>query len=68
MGFSHGLFCVGCCWALMATLLAVGLTGMAWMSAIAVATWAEQTLPFGHRLRVPMGVALVAAGAVKALR
>lgn len=59
MGAEHGLFCVGCCWALMATMLAVGVTNMWWMVAIAAIAWVEQVAPGGHRLRVPLGVALI---------
>lgn len=66
MGLGHGFFCVGCCWALMATALAVGVMNMWWMAALTAATFAEQVLPRGDRLRVPLGVALVAAGVLRA--
>jgi predicted metal-binding membrane protein len=62
LGFGHGVYCVGCCWALMATMLAVGMTHVWWMGALAAATFIEQVVPHGHRARVPLGLALVAGG------
>lgn len=62
MGFGHGAYCVGCCWALMATALAVGVMNPWWMAALAALALVEQVAPGGRALRVPLGVALVAAG------
>jgi predicted metal-binding membrane protein len=62
MGFEHGLFCVGCCWAIMATVFAVGLVNVWWMAALAALAFAEQVVPVGDRLRVATGVVLIAAG------
>jgi predicted metal-binding membrane protein len=62
LGFLHGAYCLGCCWALMLTSLAVGFMSLWWMAALAVLTFVEQTVPWGHRLRVPIGLALIAAG------
>lgn len=66
LGFVHGLFCVGCCWALMATALAVGVMSIVWMGLLALAVFAEQVLPGGQRIRVALGVVL-AFGAVTRL-
>jgi predicted metal-binding membrane protein len=63
MGFSHGVFCVACCWALMATTLAVGVMSLWWMAALAVVTFAEQVSPWGDRIRIAVGAALI-TGAV----
>jgi hypothetical protein len=38
-GLEHGLFCLGCCWALMLALIAVGVGSMFWMAAVAAAAW-----------------------------
>ena len=46
MGFRHGGFCIGCCWAMMAALVAVGLMNVAWMAVIAVLIAAEKLLPW----------------------
>lgn len=64
MGFHHGLFCVACCWALMATTIAVGVMSLGWMAALAAVTFAEQVSPWGNRVRVIVGIALVAGAAI----
>jgi predicted metal-binding membrane protein len=61
LGVNHGLFCVGCCWALMATSFAVGIMNGWWMAALAALAVTEQVARHGHRLRVPLGVALLIA-------
>ena len=61
LGFQHGAYCLGCCWALMLTSLAVGFMSLWWMAGLAALTFIEQTAPWGHRLRVPIGLALIAA-------
>jgi len=63
IGVEHGLFCVGCCWALMLLMFAVGMGNLGLMLALAVVMAAEKNLPWGRRLRTPLGLALV-AGAV----
>jgi predicted metal-binding membrane protein len=32
MGTKHGAWCVGCCWALMAALFAIGIMNLAGMA------------------------------------
>lgn len=68
IGFGHGVFCVGCCWAMMATALAAGVMNLWWMGVLALAAFAEQTLPYGDRFRAPVGVALIAVGIMTAFR
>jgi len=69
IGFDHGVFCVGCCWALMLVMFVVGTASLGWMLALAAAMAAEKTLPFGPRLRAPLGYALLAcAVALVAIR
>jgi predicted metal-binding membrane protein len=62
MGLNHGLHCVGCCWALMATAIAVGTMSLAWMVLLAGIVLIEQVAPYGHTLRRPLGIAFLAAG------
>lgn len=62
LGVEHGVYCVGCCWALMATAIAVGVMNLWWMAALAAVAFVEQVAPRGRALRVPLGVALLAAG------
>jgi predicted metal-binding membrane protein len=59
IGVDHGLFCVGCCWALMATMFVVGTGNIGWMLALAAVMAAEKNLPWGRRLATPVGVALL---------
>jgi predicted metal-binding membrane protein len=46
MGAGHGAWCVGCCWALMASLFALGVMSVAWMACVAALIAAEKTLPW----------------------
>ena len=64
LGFRHGLHCLGCCWALMALALVAGMIHLVWMGLLMAVMIAETTLPFGARMRKPVGAALLVAGAV----
>jgi predicted metal-binding membrane protein len=46
MGAKHGAWCVGCCWALMASLFALGVMSIVWMAFVAGLIAAEKTLPW----------------------
>jgi predicted metal-binding membrane protein len=46
MGAKHGAWCAGCCWALMASLFALGLMSIAWMAFVAALIAAEKILPW----------------------
>jgi predicted metal-binding membrane protein len=62
VGMSHGAFCLACCWALMAVLVAVGLMNLAAMVVLAGVVLAEKTWTWGPRLSRVVGVvALVLA-------
>jgi predicted metal-binding membrane protein len=45
-GAENGAWCVGCCWALMAALFALGVMSVPWMAFVAVLITAEKTLPW----------------------
>ena len=62
LGLDHGVFCVGCCWALMLLMFVVGTGSIGWMLVLAAVMAAEKNLPWGRRLRTPLGVALIAWG------
>lgn len=64
MGFGHGLFCLGCCWALMLVAFAAGVTNLAWMAAFTLLMVFEKTGPGGDRGAPPIGVALLLLGAL----
>ena len=46
MGIEHGACCVGCCWALMAALFALGVMSLGWMALIAALIALEKLLPW----------------------
>jgi predicted metal-binding membrane protein len=46
MGSRHAAWCVGCCWALMAALFALGVMSLVWMAVVAALIAAEKTLPW----------------------
>jgi predicted metal-binding membrane protein len=46
MGAAHGSWCVGCCWALMASLFALGVMSVAWMAFVAGVIAFEKTIPW----------------------
>jgi predicted metal-binding membrane protein len=60
MGIVHGGWCVGCCWALMAALFALGAMSLAWMIVIAVLIAVEKMLPW--RAAATTGVAAILVG------
>lgn len=62
LGAEHGWFCLGCCWALMATALGAGMSNWAWMALLAALTFAEQTLPHTGWLRPLLGMGFILAG------
>ena len=61
IGIDHGVFCVGCCWALMLCMFVVGTGSLGWMLALATLMAAEKNLPGGARLRMPIGLGLLGA-------
>lgn len=67
VGMEHGAFCVGCCWALMAALFALGWMSLAWMALVAALIAAERLVPSGRAARLSVAVALVVLGSAVAL-
>lgn len=61
-GVAHGVYCLGCCWALMAVLAILGLMNIAWMAVIAAVFFVEKNVRFGDLLPKAVGVACVAGG------
>jgi predicted metal-binding membrane protein len=47
MGLKHGLYCLGCCWVLMALLFVLGIMNLAWIAALAVVVLLEKVAPGG---------------------
>lgn len=63
LGLRHGLFCVGCCWVLMALLFAAGVMNLLAVAAIGAFVLVEKVLPHGPLVGRLAGVLLVAWGA-----
>jgi predicted metal-binding membrane protein len=59
LGVHHGLFCLGCCWALMLLMFAIGVGSIVWMLAIGAVMAAEKNLSWGRRMARPLGVVLL---------
>jgi predicted metal-binding membrane protein len=62
MGARNGIWCVGCCWALMASLFALGVMSVSWMALVAAIIALEKTLPLGRRVTWPVAAVLLALG------
>jgi predicted metal-binding membrane protein len=62
MGVVHGIFCLGCCWALFAVLVAAGTMSLAWMLALTLVVFAEKVLPMARLISPAIGIALVILG------
>jgi len=60
LGFGHGLFCLGCCWALMLVLFAAGVAVLWWMAVLTAVMVYEKTGRHGASLSPVVGVALLA--------
>jgi predicted metal-binding membrane protein len=75
MGARNGAWCAGCCWALMASLFALGIMSVAWMALVAAIIVVEKMLPWRRgfayavaALLLTLGVLLlVAPGAIPGL-
>jgi len=63
LGLRHGLYCVGCCWVLMALLLVGGVMNVLWIALLALLVLLEKVAPFGRWIARAAGAACVAAGA-----
>jgi predicted metal-binding membrane protein len=62
LGIHHGIFCVGCCWALMLLMFAVGTGSIAWMLVLGAVMAIEKNMPWGRKMSTPLGVALIGWG------
>jgi predicted metal-binding membrane protein len=67
MGVEHGGWCIGCCWALMLLLFAVGVMSITWMVVIATIVLAEKVLPIGEQFSRALAVVLIGLGVWVAL-
>jgi predicted metal-binding membrane protein len=62
MGMRHGLYCLGCCWALMALLFVGGVMNILWIAALAALVAIEKLAPKGEQVAQLLGFLLIGAG------
>jgi predicted metal-binding membrane protein len=62
LGAGHGVFCVGCCWALMLVAFAAGVANLWWMAALTAVMVFEKTGRGGRRGVRPIGLGLIGLG------
>ena len=62
MGVKHGGWCLGCCWALMASLFALGVMSVAWMAFVAALIAIEKLLPWRRVATYGTAAVLLALG------
>lgn len=64
VGARHGLYCLGCCWMLMAVLVAFGTMDLRWMALVAAVILVEKATPIGDRVAPLVGAVFLIGGAL----
>ncbi|MDA2919395.1 DUF2182 domain-containing protein [Desulfobacterota bacterium AH_259_B03_O07] len=62
LGVDNGVFCVGCCWALMLLMFIVGVGSLGWMFILAAIMAIEKNVSWGRRISTPLGILLIVWG------
>jgi predicted metal-binding membrane protein len=62
MGLGLGVFCVGCCWGIMALGFVGGVMSLLWMGLATLFMVIEKLPEVGHRITKPMGAVLICSG------
>src|SRR5262249_33840212 len=62
LGLRHGLYCVGCCWALIAILFVVGVMDLIWIAIISIWALLEKIFPVRGIMTQASGVTLIVVG------
>jgi predicted metal-binding membrane protein len=62
-GIAHGLICLGCCWAEMAILIALGTMNIGWMLAVAALIYVEKATRLGRQASVAAAIFMLVFGA-----
>src|SRR5262249_1153844 len=65
MGVRHGLYCLGCCWSLMALLFVGGAMNLLWIAALTLLVAMEKLAPKGEILAKALGALMIGAGAAR---
>ncbi len=68
MGWRHGVYCVGCCWALMGLLFVTGVMNLLWIALISVFVLVEKIAPHPLRIAQVSGALLIAYGVILSVR
>jgi predicted metal-binding membrane protein len=63
LGLRHGLYCIGCCWLLMALLFVGGVMNVLWIAVLAILVLLEKVVPAGRLISRLSGIGCVVAGA-----
>lgn len=63
LGLRHGLYCIGCCWAVMLLLFVGGVMNLLWIAALAALVLLEKVVPFGRLIARLAGIAFIVGGA-----
>jgi predicted metal-binding membrane protein len=64
LGFRHGLYCVGCCGALMLLLFVGGVMNIIWIAGLSIVVLLEKAMSDGRNVSRLVGLALIIAGLV----
>jgi predicted metal-binding membrane protein len=67
LGLDHGVYCVGCCWAIMLLMFVVGTGNVGWMLLLGAVMALEKNAPWGRKLSPTLGAALIGWAALIAV-
>jgi predicted metal-binding membrane protein len=67
LGMRHGLYCIGCCWALMLLLFVGGVMNLVWIASLAALVLLEKTMSDGRAISRAVGIGLFIGGLTLAL-
>ncbi len=62
MGFRHGIFCTGCCWALMLLLFVTGVMNLFWIALLSILVLLEKISPKSLRINQLWGILFIVWG------
>ena len=65
MGIRHGIYCLGCCWALMALLFVGGAMNLLWIAALTLLVAIEKLAPKGDMIAKALGALMIGAGVAR---
>jgi predicted metal-binding membrane protein len=65
MGIRHGLYCLGCCWALMALLFVGGAMNLLWIAALTLLVAMEKLAPKGDIIAKALGAVMIGGGVAR---